>query len=444
MRRRQFLSRLAAAAAASPVLGLLGRAVGAPLAGQARNVIIFYYPDGIPGKSQDGEGSLWTPSASGGNVVLSPVLEGLGDGKKDCVFVNGLTMGPTDSGSHPGGAKKLLTGVDGGNGISVDRYLAGTLGAGSPHPMLYLGVQANVNNASGDKHISYVSAGVTVTPQDNPLAAYASLFGGSAPAAGAPVGPDPNDVSVIDGVLDDMVALRSQLGDIEKARLDLHLEALWEVEKRIKTPPEPISATCEDPSIAMPFGASELYLPERFPDLLRAQIDLAVEAVACGLTRVVTIQASHHTSELIMSRFPGTPLFEPTFDMRSHQASHYGSKHDWNKKEFSSYVKQRQWWVSQFGYLLDALRSRPDGEGTLLDNSLVLLCSEVSDGNTHLHDDMPFVLAGRAGGRLATGRVLDYPGVRHSGLLGSIANAAGQPITCFGQDCAGLLPGLLT
>ncbi|MBT9554465.1 MAG: hypothetical protein IV100_00495, partial [Myxococcales bacterium] len=117
---------------------------------------------------------------------------------------------------------------------------------------------------------------------------------------------------------------------------------------------------------------------------------------------------------------------------------------DWNKKEFSSYVKQRQWWVSQFQYLLGALRSRPDGDGTLLDNSLVLLCSEVSDGNTHLHDDMPFLLAGQAGGRLTTGRVLDYPGVRHSGLLGSIANAAGQPITCFGQDCAGVLPGLLT
>ncbi|MBT9554747.1 MAG: DUF1552 domain-containing protein, partial [Myxococcales bacterium] len=345
MRRRQFLSGLAAAAAASPVFGLFGRAVGAPLAGNARNVIIFYYPDGIPGKSQDGEGSLWTPSAPGGSVVLSPVLEGLGDDKKDCVFLNGLTMGPTDSGSHPGGAKKLLTGVDGGNGISLDRYLAGTLGAGTPHPMLYLGVQANVNNASGDKHISYVSPGVTVTPEDSPLAAYASLFGGAAPVAGTPVGPDATDVSVIDGVLDDMNALRSQLGDVEKSRLDLHLEALWEVEQRIKAPQAPVSASCDDPTVAMPFGASELYLPERFPDLLRAQIDLAVEAVACGLTRVVTIQASHHTSELIMSRFPGTPLFEPTFDMRSHQASHYGNKHDWNKKEFSSYVKQRQWWV---------------------------------------------------------------------------------------------------
>ena len=79
----------------------------------------------------------------------------------------------------------------------------------------------------------------------------------------------------------------------------------------------------------------------------------------------------------------------------------------------------------------------------MLDTSLVVLCSEVSDGNTHSHDNMPFVLAGRAGGAISTGRLLQYNYVRHSNLLSGIAHAMGQP-TCFGQDCSGPLSGLLT
>ena len=96
----------------------------------------------------------------------------------------------------------------------------------------------------------------------------------------------------------------------------------------------------------------------------------------------------------------------------------------------------------EYAYLLDALEKRPDGDGTMLDTSLVVVCSEVSDGNTHSHHDMPFLLAGRANGRLSTGRALAYENVRHSNLLSSIAHAMGQEV-CFGQECGGPLSGLL-
>jgi hypothetical protein len=144
-----------------------------------------------------------------------------------------------------------------------------------------------------------------------------------------------------------------------------------------------------------------------------------------------------------MSKFPNTPMFDPSFDMRSHQASHYGASHDPTKKEFSAFVKQCKWWVSQFAYLLGELASRPEGDGTMLDHSMVLLCSEVCDGNTHFHDDMPFVLAGGAGGRIPTGRLLNTGGRRHADLFIAMAQAMGLDLQSFGDANGGALPGLL-
>jgi hypothetical protein len=148
--------------------------------------------------------------------------------------------------------------------------------------------------------------------------------------------------------------------------------------------------------------------------ILRAQIDLMVQAMACGMTRIGVIQGSYHTSELIMSRFMGTPMYDPGFDMRSHQASHYGASHDPAHREYRAFEQQCTWWIEQLAYLLGALAARPEGEGTMLDYSLVLCCTEVCDGNTHGHDDMPFILAGGGGGRIRTGRVLQTGYRRHA------------------------------
>jgi hypothetical protein len=110
---------------------------------------------------------------------------------------------------------------------------------------------------------------------------------------------------------------------------------------------------------------------------------------------------------------------------------------------FTDYVKQRRWWVTQFAYLLEQLRARPEGDGTMLDHSVVLLCSEVSDGNTHSHSDMPFVVAGRAGGCISTGRVIEQSR-RHGDLLAAIAGAMGERVSGWGDGSGEWLPGLVT
>jgi len=442
--RRRLLQLGGAAAITAPMWRRL-RANGN--GAKAKRFIVFYFPDGIVGQSQAGEPSLWTPSGSESSFTLSDSLSPLQPYQSQCVFFKGLSMGPTDAGSHPGGAKKLLTATDGGNGISIDQHLAQSVGSGDPFPLLYLGAQANANNASGDMHISYVAPGYTTPPEDDPVAAFNRVFGGMGTtmgSGGSGGGDSSAKLSILDRSREELVALQTRLGDTEKAKLDLHLQAVREVETRIQALGGGAPASCGQPMIdAAGIDASTLYAPEMFPKILRAQTDLMVQAMACGLTRVGVIQAAHHTSDLIMSRFANTPLYEQGFDMRSHQASHYGATHDPTHHEYADYAKQVRWWVDQFGYLLGQLAARPEDGGTMLDHSLVLLCTEICDGNTHLHDDMPFVLAGGGAGAIRSGRFMDVGYRRHGDLYVAIANAMGDGIGNFGDASSGPLPNLL-
>jgi hypothetical protein len=453
MHRRTFLRLVGGSTVALGVGRVLTRA-GQALAQSAgaRRLIIFYFPDGVAARSQDGEPSAWRPSGGEASFTLGAQLGPLERVRRHCLFLGGLTMGQTDAGSHSGGAKKLLTGVDGGGGESIDQYLARTVGASSPWRHLYLGVMANQNNASGDKHIVYPSAGRTIPPEDDPRRAFERVFGAAAGggSTGNPGGGGARpsiDRSVLDNALAEVRGLRDGLAGDERAKLELHLEALRDLERRVgATQPTPSAP----PSCGVPPGGlaaldpSGLYDPRNFPANLRLQLDIMVQAMACGLTRVGTVQCSHHTSELIMSRFPGVDFSDPGFDMRSHQASHYGPRHDPARREYRDFVAQRRWFVDQFAYLIDQLAARPEGDGTMLDHSLLWLCTEVSDGNLHSHDDMPFVLAGGAGGRLRAGRAVDLGGAPHGDLLVTLARAMGDGAARFGQAGTRVLPGVLS
>src|SRR5213083_1157022 len=141
--RRHILAG-SAAAVALPFLRSRRRAEAAT--GTAKRLIVLYHPDGVPGVSSSGQPSEWHPTGAGTSFTLPAVLSSLTPYRNRCVFFRGLSMGPADAGSHPGGAKKLLTAVDGGNGISIDQRLASTVGANSPFRSLYLGAMAKQNN----------------------------------------------------------------------------------------------------------------------------------------------------------------------------------------------------------------------------------------------------------------------------------------------------------
>ena len=161
--RRSVLKALGGAALALPWLSLLRGDRAWAGNGVAKRVIFFYFPDGVLGPSRVRRAERVALHWDGDPVQPPQAGGAAGPLQERRLFFNGLSMGSTDSGSHPGGAKKLLTGVDGGNGESIDSFLARTAGAGSPWHHLYLGAMANQNNASGDKHIVYPTAGRRLT-----------------------------------------------------------------------------------------------------------------------------------------------------------------------------------------------------------------------------------------------------------------------------------------
>ena len=450
--RRSFLQALGGSAAA--LAGLHPRLARA--AGTADNIIFFYFPDGVAGWSQAGDASLWHCTGGETDFTLGHTLQALAPFRDRCLFLNGLSMGGTDDGSHPGGAKKLLTAADHGNNESIDQHLSRSIGTDRPWHHLYLGAQAGADGASGDKFITYPVGGSTMAPEDDPRRAFTSLFGsgGVSTGDGGSTEVDPavsRKRSVLDAVMDDIHTLQSQLGTTEKEKLDLHLTSLRELEGRL----DPGGSGggggstdwggCDEPSVEVGgLTDDNLYDPTVFPVTLDAQIDIAVQAIACGMTRVATIQCSHHTSELVMSRFPGTEMYDPGYDMRSHQASHYGSSHDWGSREFVAFEQQRRYWVDRFVTMLAKMDSIPGRTGTLLDDSIVVLCTEVCDGNTHAHHDLPVVVAGGGGGALRTGRLLWTSGARHGDLWVALARAMGEDLWNFGDASSGPLSGVLS
>jgi hypothetical protein len=438
--RRTLIKALTSAALGAPLLSLGGKTAAAGPSGTARRVIFFYFPDGVPATSQSGEPSLWHATGSGTNFQLGDIHTSLMPFQDRCVFFNGLTMGSTDTGSHPGGAQKLLTAVDHGNGQSIDQALAGALGV----PLLYLGAMAT-------EGISYQAPGTApAAPENNPRSAFDRLFPGGMPPSTTtpPTATDPSGPSILDTVLADMNEMSTAWGAAEKTKLDLHMSALRDLERKVKALPPAAPdggsappTSCKNPSLGA-YDANGMNAPANFPAILRTQIDLMVQAMACNVTRVGLLQCSVHTSELNMAAFPQTPMSIPNYYLGSHKASHYGTTHNEQDELFRAFHQQVRWWVDQFAYLVQALASRPEDGGSMLDNSLVFLCTEVCDGNTHNHDNMPFVLAGGGGGSIRTGQLLQFTDMPHAGVYSAMAQAMGKPMK-FGQANAGPLPGLL-
>jgi Protein of unknown function (DUF1552) len=165
------------------------------------------------------------------------------------------------------------------------------------------------------------------------------------------------------------------------------------------------------------------------------QIDLLVLALACGQTRVASLQWSRSVSQV---RFTWLGISD----------THHGLSHmpDTDPDSQTKLTLINQWYASQFANLITKLKSYPEGDGTLFDRCLLFWCNELGKGNIHSRNDAPYVLAGSAGGALKTGRLLQYPGdVPHNNLLVSLLQIMGLPDTTFGKPewCTGPLSGLV-
>jgi hypothetical protein len=417
--RRRFLKLAAAAGLGTATLPFARLALAADIAAP-RRVIFVYTPDGATPDE-------WHAQGSENDFTLPAMTAPLERVRQHCIFLSGLNMvGP--GGTHEGGVIKLLTGTGGQSGtlgVSLDYYLGQAFKNESIRPHLNL----NIVPIYTGKHITYDSNGVPVMPEMNPLAAFDSLFSDDVKNSVQAF----RKTSILDHSLVELKALQARLGTQEKAKLDTHLESLRELEQKLSSA---VSGSCPawnfNPS-GFNVTKTALWQNPEFMDANQMGLisdlhtDVAIHALSCGLTRVVTLKWNNSVNENVMS--------EAGTSKTCHGASHEAGE---------DFVKIKAWYMERFARLIEKLEATPDGDGTLLDNTLVLHGSCLANGSWHNHDDMPFVLAGGAAGGLVTGRSLKFIDVPHNKLLVSVAQFMGLSIKQFGnQDPSpGALPGL--
>ena len=438
--RRHFLRGVGGVAVALPFLGAMSEtALASPF---PRRFIVFF-----TGLGQVKSG--WKPTGTETNFTLGPVLAPLTKHKSKLLILEGLDMesayhGPGDP--HQQGIAQSLTAteleagnlfpyacdpsamVGWGGGISVDQRLANQLGQKTKFPSLEVGVQVQLANVSS--RLAYKGAAQPVPPEDSPHQLFTRLFGD--------LTADPTSIqrlratrhAVLDSVQDDAKSLSSRLGKDDKAKLDHHLEAIHSIATRLDAPGE-IGGVCAAPDVG---GEIDIYAGENYPAIGKLQMDLLAMSIACDLTRVASLQWTSTQAGKVFSWLGQS---------ETHHALSHSPLTDMDRQ--NQLMAIGNWHAKQLAYLMDKLASFPEGNGTVLDNTLILWCSDIAEGQSHARRDMPYVLAGGAGGALQMGRYLEYSGDHHNNLLVSLLNAMDVPDTTFGNPayCTGPLPKLI-
>lgn len=312
---------------------------------------------------------------------------------------------------------------------SLDVYLANRLGGSTP--LRSIQIVTHADWCSDESNLSYSESGQKLPNLWFPQDIYTRLFGGfTGPSSTPAVDPKARRQGLVDFWLADANRMRAQLAPSEQRKLDVHLDGLRDVERRIaalsspaascSVPPAPRNYTREEVSGHCWGLTGERLIPER----TRIILDVLAHAFACDRTRF----ASMLMSTGIRAAFGNYVTDVTTQDIHSDLG------HRWYEPGPGAALNRLNVWTSeQVAYFLGKLQSFSDGDGTLLDHSIVLWGNELSVG-THENTDQPFVLAGGANGRFRTGRLITSPvGTPHNRLLTSIARAFDQNVTHFGH-----------
>ena len=436
IRRRQLL-RGSLAGGASIALGLpLLEAMldvhGERLAhGQAmpRRFGVFFF-----GNGRGVESAKWRPTGSGAGWTPSPLLAPLAGVKDYVSVVTGMnaTLDKSPQGHHKGSAA-ILSGYDfvtqpANNAPyrstfakpSIDQLAAKAIGAGTPFKSIEIGLSKRVINGEGTtiQYISHNGPDSGNPPELSPKNLFNRLFAAGAPAASGM--PDPLSSlrkSILDTVLEDFTALGKRVSVADRARLDQHAESIRAVERRLTPALEPTASCASAKAPVDPTGASG---KEPIEERMQALGDVLSLALSCDLSRVFSIQFSGSA---------GGPVFwQVGADRTHHDISHDGASSQDMMEKITIFT------MKQFAVLLEKLRATPDGSGNLLDSLVLLGTSDHSDGSTHVVNDFPVLVAGRAGGALA------HPGVHYAAsnehtnkVLLTILRAAGVELPEIGM-----------
>jgi hypothetical protein len=431
--RRGLLAKMGVAAAASPFVPLLN-ASGQEKA--PRRLILFFTPHGTIYEN-------WKPKGTETEFTLGSILAPLERHKKKLVVLGGMEIkAPGVGAPHTKGPPLLWTASplleeqtfiredgSGGryygwnSGPSVDQVIAGTVGKSTPYKSLEFGVRSGGSHP-GSRTI-YAGPKQPVPPEASPWNAVGRLF--------ASAGKELDQLrverrSTIDLLKAELDALRPRAAKEDREKLDAHLTSVRGIEQRLSINP---STACQAPMVGT--RVADVNATASIPVVFDRQSDVLAAALACDQTRIASLQ--YRVGENDNDRYTWINITHEGHHLLTHSG-------DSNLVEKGNLSTIYTWYAERFAYLLDRLDAVKEGNGTMLDNCMVVWGSELGKGNSHSFNNTPFVVAGGAGGAIRGGRFLDHATrMAHNRLLVSMAHAMGvTSMESFGATDTGKGP----
>jgi hypothetical protein len=384
----------------------------------------------------------WTPKGVGNTFELSPVLTPLAPYRERILVTSGLAHKQADSlgdggadharssatwlnGVHP----KRTEGEDVRAGTTIDQIAAQKIGQDTRFPSLEIatedmtGLVGACDTGYSCTYMNTISWRTPTMPlpmEINPRVVFDRLFGdGGSPAQR--LARMEEDRSILDEIAKQIPRLQSELGAHDRTRVSEYLDNIREIERRIQLSEKQSAGNFEVPDA--PVG-----VPDSFDEHVKLMFDLMALAYQADITRVFTFMMAR---ELSQRSYPQIGVPDP----------HHATSHHQNDPEkLAKLVKIQNYHVTMLAHFLDKLKSTPDGDGSLLDHSMILYGSCMSNSNVHNHSPLPILVAGGGAGNLKGGRHLQYPeGTPMSNLLVGMLDKAGVQEHSVG-DSTGALP----
>jgi hypothetical protein len=435
--RRNFLKGLGVLLALPALESLLAPArLLAQTAPDPRRLLFVYVPNGIHMPS-------WIPSSTGTAYTLPPTLQPLASVRDHITVLSGLDNRSGEAnvaGDHARGTGSFLTcqpvfktnGEDIQNGISVDQVAAQAIGAATSLPSIQLGIDGGTSTGDCDsgyscayaRNISWSGPATPLPKMTNPKLVFNRMFSSFDPSASAEEQARrlASRRSILDAVSDDATRLQTKLSTSDRAKLDEYLTGVRALELRLD------NTTTSGPSCTLPSESPSD--SGSYAEHVRAMMDLCVLSFECDQTRVISLMMSNAGSNR-------------SYDFLNVSGAHHEiSHHQDDPANFAKLEVINRWEVEQFAYVVGQLATRRDAQDRpLIDSTLAFFSSEIADGNSHAHRNLPVLLAGRAP-NVVSGRHLQFQGEPLANLFVSMLQSVGVETNTFGADGTQPLPGL--
>jgi hypothetical protein len=425
---RRTLLRGLGASLALPLLDSMVPALSsasAQTAQPAKRLGVVYVPNGMAMKS-------WTPAAEGANFEITRILRPMAAYQDRMLVLSGLNGASSNAGVHASASTRFLTGTipartesDLQAAVSIDQLVARQLGNQTQLGSLELALDQSDVFGSCDigfscqytSTISWRDANTPLPMETNPRAVFERLFGDTGTT-------DPavrlqrirKDRSLLDAVTDRVAELNKKVSSGDRAKLDQYLDAVRDVERRIQL--AEAQSHRELPEVDQPAG-----IPRTYEEHAKLMFDMQVLAYQTDLTRVITFMMGRELSGRTYAEI-GVP-----------DSHHPTSHHRDDPTLYEKVTKINEFHTSLFAYYLNKLDDTPDGNGSLLDNMLMLYGAGMSDSNRHANTGLPLVLLGGGSGSVKGGRHLRYSeGTPISNLHLTMLDKMGLPLDKIGNS----------